>query len=142
MKVFICTALFMFSLKSHACDCNLKTPADYVNHCEILFVAVLSEADSVTKEPLKPVQIGKFSQIIHIIQGKPKGEYSILNIRTGTSCDSPLMAGYEYVVCKNPGEILKLQPCGFTHQLYVNSEEFFNSFQENNKNPDSEQFTN
>lgn len=128
MKLFILIVIAIFPLKSNACDCNLKTPEEYLNQCEVLFVAVLSESTMVTKEPFKPIQIGKFSTITHVIQGEPKGEYSILNIRSGTSCDSPLMDGYEYVVCKNPGELLQLKACGFTHQLYVSGQEFFDSF--------------
>lgn len=127
-KILVLTVVTICSLKSYGCDCVEKIAENYLNNCEIIFVAVLSESRLLTKEPFRPIEKGKFSQITHVIKGKPEKEYSIINIRSGTSCDSPLTVGGEYVVCTEPGKILQIQPCGYTHYLHVSGEDFLNSF--------------
>jgi hypothetical protein len=129
MKTFPFILAFMFtgvcSVESYACSCIEKKPEDYVNNCDVLFTAILAESRLVKTDGFITTEKGKFSIITHVIKGNPEKEYTIENARLGTSCDSHLMVGEEYVVCTSPGKKLELPACGYTHVLYHGGSEAF-----------------
>jgi hypothetical protein len=118
----------VFSAGTYACSCIEKKPEDYVKNCEMLFIAILSESKLIKTDGLMTTERGKLSKITLVVKGNPEKEYTIENFTSGTSCDSHLMVGKEYIVCASLGKKLELPVCGYTHVLYDGgSEAFLNS---------------
>ncbi len=77
-------------------------------------------------------EIGTLSKPTRVLKGDPSTVQSIVNTRSGTSCDSHLMVGETYVVCGKGDAHVTLSACGLTHNVY-SAEQFIQSVEESVK---------
>ncbi|VUD61893.1 hypothetical protein TDB9533_02919 [Thalassocella blandensis] len=109
----------LVSPTSWACSCLAKEPSQYLARCDHLFIATLENINLDKKDGPVTQVTGTFSLPTHIFKGNPADVKGVINTRSGTSCDTFMQVGEEYIVCgKSDAKFTKHTMCGFTHTLY------------------------